>query len=514
MAAPLASMGRAAALLPLAASAAGAAAAQEKPASGAAGKARFGFSSVLNAARDLAKRNYKSFTTELPAPVASMAPAEQARIKIRPQFLTWADSPAGFIIEPVHRTRLTPGKIAVSLVEDGVAHALPFDPAQFDYPNEKPALSAADGLAGFKVYLRNDKGKHVPVCQFLAPDIYQAVGQRQTYGAVARPVSVRTIDGKAEEPVEIIAVWIEKPTLAQKALVVHALLNSRAMTGALRFTIHPGIAAIIDTECTLIARRDIKEFGLGAMSATHLSGSLDTKFNDDIRPEVHDVDGLQIRTGSDEWIWRPVANGQRLQVSGFVDKNPRGFGLLQRDRRFESYFDPENPWQSRPSIWIEPIGNWGAGQVNLLEIPSNSPINKNIGCYWRPAASLKAQSETRFAFRQFWCWTPPDRPPLAIVTRTRQGKAGNGDATSRRRFLVQYSGDTLFPGGHDRAIEGRASAANGKIASVKVYRSPQNKAVRVLFDVSAARGSVVELRLQLESAGRKVSETWLYRWTA
>lgn len=489
-------------------------AAQEKQPPSPAGSEKFDAASVLSAARDLAKRNFKWFTTPLPAAIANIPPAEQSRIKAKPEHFIWADSPTGFVIEPVHRTRLTPGTLTVSLLEGGRASPLPFNPAHFVYPAAQPAIKPTDGLAGFTVHVRDEKGQLSPVCQFLAPDIYQAVGRRQTFGIVARPVSIRTVDGKAEEPVEIIAAWIEKPTLAQKALVVHALMNSKAMTAALRFTIHPGIATIIDTECTLIARREIKEFGVGAMSATHLSGSLNSRHLDDVRPEIHDCDGLQLRTGTSEWIWRPVANRQRLQVSGFLDKNPRGFGLLQRDRRFESYLDPENQWQRRPSLWIEPIGQWGDGQVNLLEIPSNSPINKNIGCYWRPAAVLKANSEARYVYRQFWCWTPPDRPQLAIVTRTRQGKAGNGAPATRRRFLVQFSGAHLFPGGRDQAMEAKASAANGKVENVAVYKSPEDKAVRVVFDVSAAGSAVVELRLQLESAGQVISETWLYRWIA
>jgi glucans biosynthesis protein len=39
----------------------------------------------------------------------------------------------------------------------------------------------------------------------------------------------------------------------------------------------------------------------------------------------------------------------------------RGFGLMQRDRNFFSYEDPEARYDRRPSVWVTPIGDWGRG---------------------------------------------------------------------------------------------------------------------------------------------------------
>ena len=47
---------------------------------------------------------------------------------------------------------------------------------------------------------------------------------------------------------------------------------------------------------------------------------------DDYRGAVHDSDGLQMVTGRGERLWRPLANPPTLQVSAFLDDNPRGFG--------------------------------------------------------------------------------------------------------------------------------------------------------------------------------------------
>ena len=59
----------------------------------------------------------------------------------------------------------------------------------------------------------------------------------------------------------------------------------------------------------------------------------------DWRPEVHDADGLMMVMGNGEQIWRPLMNPPRVVTSSFQTENPKGFGLIQRDRRFENYED-------------------------------------------------------------------------------------------------------------------------------------------------------------------------------
>ena len=83
------------------------------------------------------------------------------------------------------------------------------------------------------------------------------------------------------------------------------------------------------------------------------------------------------------------------------------FGFLQRDRSFHDYQDDDQHSEIRPSLWIEPIGDWGAGGVELIEIPGEAESNDNIIAYWRPQQPLAAGSETSFAYRQFWCWNSP-----------------------------------------------------------------------------------------------------------
>ncbi|MFH7346738.1 glucan biosynthesis protein, partial [Pseudomonas syringae group genomosp. 7] len=85
---------------------------------------------------------------------------------------------------------------------------------------------------------------------------------------------------------------------------------------------------------------------------------------------------LAIWTGSGDRIWRPLNNPPRTMVSAFSDNNPRGFCLLQRDRNFDHYMDGVH-YVRRPSLWVEPLGDWGEGAVQLIEIPTDDEIHDN-----------------------------------------------------------------------------------------------------------------------------------------
>jgi len=230
-----------------------------------------------------------------------------------------------------------------------------------------------------------------------------------------------------------------------------------------------------------------------------------------VREGVFEVSGLQILNGNNEWLWRPVTNPSTLQVSVFVDANPRGFGLLQRERNFNLLQDDEQHWELRPSLWIEPINDWGEGSVELVEIPTDTENNENIVCFWRPKAVLDAGAEASFAYRQFWCWTPPDRPPLPVVTDTRVGRIAG---TKRRRFMVEFTGDIFADPQRTQDAKPMLTASVGAIAATKTFVSRERKTFRVMFDMDFGSDTLAELRLLLEAGGKPASETWLYRWTA
>ncbi|HEY5226408.1 MAG TPA: glucan biosynthesis protein, partial [Methylovirgula sp.] len=327
---------------------------------------------VSDLARAAAKQPFKPVSKDLPTPLRNLNYEQYVGIQAKPAARIWANENSGFAIEPLHRGFIFSAPVEINLVTQGQAQRVVYDVAQFDF-GKLPVPHIGDvGFSGFRVLVPQKGHGLAEIAAFQGASFFRALAQGQHFGTMARALSIKVADPRGEEFPAIRTVWIERPNLATNALVIHALIDSESLSGAYRFTLHPGEATIIDTECTLFARSKVDNFGIATMSATALSDGIDHRRPDDTRLTIADIGGLQMSTGKGEWIWRPVSNRETLQISTFVDENPRGFGFLQRDRSFHDYQDDDQHWEARPSLWIEPIGDWGAGGVQLIEIPSTS----------------------------------------------------------------------------------------------------------------------------------------------
>ncbi len=469
-------------------------------------------SQVASAARDLAKKPFAAPPSDLPAPFAKLTYDQYVGIRTRPHTAVWASEAAGFAVEPLHRGFLFAAPMVINLVENGTVQRLGYDPARFEFGAlPVPAAIPDLGYSGFRILQPTGTGETSEVAIFQGASFFRAIARGQTFGVTARALSIRTADPRGEEFPLIREVWIEKPTLAVNALVLHALVDSESVTGAYRFTLRPGDITIVDAECTLFTRGAVDGLGLGTMAAMSYFSPVDRRGIDDLREGVYEVGGLQVLNGNGEWLWRPVSNRTTLQISSFANANPRGFGVLQRERRFARFEDDEQHWEVRPSLWIEPLSDWGEGSVVLVEIPSDAEINTNVVCFWQPKSPLAAGTEVALAYRQSWCWNPLQRPPLAVVTETRSGRGSSG---KRKRFLVEFTGDDLADAAVAAALKPALTTSLGTLSAVRTFTAPEMKTCRVLFELDPGNETAVELRLVLEATGKPASETWLYRWTA
>ncbi len=470
---------------------------------------------VVDMARGLAAKPYKAPASDLPEPFANLTYEQYASIKHRPERAIWAVNETGFALEPLHRGNVFSTPMQLNIVADGHTRRVPYDPARYDLGKLTPPSEAREiGFSGVRILESVGGGKFRELGIFQGASVFRSQTAGQMPGVVARGLAIKTADPKGEEFPLFRALWIERPSVATKTLIIHAVLDSESVAGAYRFTIRPGDATIVDIECTLFPRVAMEHIGLAAMQAAYLYGPMDRRRGDDIRPGIYEATGLQILNGKDEWLWRPISNRDTLQISAFVDENPKGFGFLQRDRHFDRFQDDEQHWESKPSLWIEPLGEWGPGFVTLVEIPADSQINQNMIAYWRPKAPLAAGSEASFAYRQFWCWNPPERPPLATTRLSRSGRVPNaGSNAKRRRFLVEFSGETLKNAATANDVTVNLSASPGSISNMRKFPSAERGTYRVAFDIDAGGDGQSELRLLLEAQGKPISETWLYRWT-
>ena len=474
-----------------------------------AGASGFSADDVVAAARELAKKPYKAPKGALPEPFGSLDYAQFAEIRRLPETALWASERLGFAVEPLHRGSIYSTPVELHVVDNGVDARIAYDRAAYDFgklqiPKEIPDV----GFSGIRILGAVEGRGFQDLAIFQGASFFRSLARGQNFGVTARGLSIGTGSAQGEEFPFFRELWIEKPTGASQSLVVHALLDSASVTGAYRFTLHPGETTIIDTEATLFARTALARIGAAAMTAAYFIGPLDERRGDDVRPNVFDVGGLQISSGKDEWLWRPFSNRETLQISVFADQNPRGFGMLQRQRRFEAFSDDEAHWEARPSLWIEPIGDWGEGELQLLEIPSERESNDNVIALWATKGGLEAGGSKKFAYRQFWCWAPPARPQTASVVSSRSGKFGRF-----RRFIIEFTGDAFADPAALEKIVADVQCSPGQIAASHTYGSKDRKSVRVVFDLDPPKEGYSELRVVLVEGGAPASETWLYRWT-
>jgi glucans biosynthesis protein len=234
---------------------------------------------------------------------------------------------------------------------------------------------------------------------------------------------------------------------------------------------------------------------------------------DDFRPRVHDSDGLLMMNGRGERLWRPLANPESLQISAFMDNSPLGFGLMQRNRDFQNYQDLEARYEKRPSLWVEPVGNWGRGTVTLVEIPTDSEIHDNIVAYWSPREVIPAGTEYSFAYRLLWGQGPNASFGEAIVTSTRSGRAAISGPVPQRLFVIDYKFPNPLQG--VTTFKPTASVKNsaGTVTNIVVAENPETDGYRVTFELDPQDHKLIELRLDLEFTDGRKAESWMYQWT-
>lgn len=471
---------------------------------------RFDPRALVEAARALSRRPFSPPANDLPDVFSNLSYEQYIAITPAAGARVWGGEGRGFVVEPLHRGFVFGNPVALFTVDDGLIRRIGYDQSRFEFGRLNVPPNLPDiGFSGFRLFHTFGNSHPVEFAIVQGATFFRALARGQNFGVVARGLTLRPAETKGEEIPGFRAFWLERPSPGANAIVVHALLDSESVAGAVRMTFRPGDMTIVDMETTLFPRVNLEHVGFGGMAASYLFGANDRRNVDDARPAAYEVSGLQMLNGQGEWLWRPVHNPQMLQISAFLDNNPRGFGLLQRERDYAAFQDDDQHFERRPSLWIEPIGDWGQGAVQLIEIPSDSEANDNILAYWRPRTPLAAGSEVLLAYRQFWCWAPPERPPYASVTRTRVGRGTNG---RRRRFFVDFSGDILG-NGPVPDLKPTLTTNPGSIHAFRLLHYSDRKTMRVSFELDPGNENACEMRLVLEAAGKPISETWLYRWT-
>ncbi len=479
---------------------------------------------VESLARASAARAYVAPDTRLPGRLGELDYDAYRTIEFRREEALWRGE-SRFEVQFSHPGFLFSKPVRVHVVEGETAEFVDFDPGLFRYGEASAAVVDVDalgaeaglGFAGFRVlFPLNDPNRWDEVLTFQGASYFRLVGPGQVYGLSSRGLAVNVASGAPEEFPDFREFWLVRPSAEDTTLVLHALLDGPSVTGAYRFEVTPGAHLDVGVDARVFARRDVGKLGVAPMSSMFLYGPEGAGALDDFRPRVHDSEGLMTLTGSGEWIWRPLSNGRGLRVSSLRDRNPQGFGLVQRTRRFEDYLDMEAQYHRRPSEWVQVEGgDWGSGGVELLEIPSPSEFNDNIAVYWVPDEPLLAGQERRYRYRLTTFDNLLDRQTLAYVARTRSGSGtlpgDAGDPSTERLFVVDFErADPVTRGGE--LPRARLETSSGEITDLRTQALPSGLGWRASFRLAPDGEQPADMRLYLEQAGERWSETWTYVW--
>lgn len=451
-------------------------------------------------------------------------------IRFRRDRALWASADAPFRIEFFHPGYLYQEPVHVN--EFTLTHVQPIRFVQdfFDYGSLhiQDQIPASTGYAGFRVlYALNQTNQLDELGAFLGASYFRLLGKDQRYGLSARGLAINCgMDGHPEEFPIFTDWWLGKPQRDDTELRLYAILDSVSATGAYEFLIRPGETTVASIEAVVYLRtpdkikavnpkqEPISTLGIAPLTSMFWFGKNSERKPDDYRLEVHDSDGLLMRMGNGETLWRPLDNPPSLRHQIFNAPNIKGFGLMQRERSFAAYQDSFNAYHLEPSVWVEPHGSWGEGSVHLVSLNATYEGFDNTVAFWDPKDKPAPLQPFRFGYSLYWTTESDFKLSENKAVSTRVGL--DLSCQDCRQFIIDFAGPKLdnLPADHPPVAIANCSD-NATIVNNQVIRCAELGTWRVILKMQPKPGNSnpVDLRCTLQNSGAALSETWTYQWS-
>jgi glucans biosynthesis protein len=507
---------------------------------------RFTFANVQAMAQSRALQPFHPPHDLLPPQLKKLTPEEELGIFWNDAHRVWRREGLPFQVDfyPLSNDVHTP--VLINMVDRHGASRLPYSPSFFRYNFPiTPPLPTNLGYGGFYVrypHMAPKSDPRSPLDGFFSIEgasYFRVLAKDQVYGLSARALAINAVVENHEEFPSFTEWWLYRPTSDASAMTLDALLDSPSVSGAYEFTLRPGAQTSVDVHATLFFRKNVAQLGLAPFSSMYFYGENAPNHFGNGHPEIHDSDGVLMNTGTGAWVWRPLEQETFRQVYNFLDENPRGFGLLQRDRNFQHYQDLANNYNLRPSAWVTPHGPWGKGALQLIQLVTNNTNTDNVVLQWRPNQAPKAGERLDLNYTIDYYMNDANRPPLAYATQTLVNdpappppapptlmgppvppalvaKENKNTPTGPApvQFLVDFAGDGI----EDIAADHRPDLdltcdAGARVRESSVEKNDYDKSWRAAFTITPAKVNVpVEIRCTLRDKGRPLTETWTYTW--
>jgi glucans biosynthesis protein len=478
----------------------------------------FDFNRLTQEASALAKRAHLPVQPPAAAIINRIDFDVVQKIKFRADRALWANGSHRFPVRLFHLDKFNPLPVRINLLEGDTARQVLYSADDFDYGSTdlQAKLPADLGFSGFRVL--NEQNVETDWLAFQGASYFRSAGQQNQYGASARGIAVNTALSSKEEFPRFVEFWLAQPQSQTSSITIYALLDGPSLTGAYQVIATKATGVLTEVKAKLFMRNDIARLGVAPMTSMYWYGQNDHHCAPDWRPQIHDSDGLALWTGGGERIWRPLIDPPSVLTNSFLDQNPKGFGLMQRDLNFADYQDDSAFYNRRPSTWVEPLGPWDAGAVQLVEIPTDDEIHDNVVAFWNPKRQIKADDQLEVNYRIYWqddCPFPPE--DIGSVIATRIGRGGvpgqpSPDDKDKRKFVVDFAGGPLAQMAPRYDVQPVVTVSRGKVSNAYVIKVVGTEKWRALFDLAAPGNDPIELRCYLRLNGKALTETWLYQY--
>ena len=483
---------------------------------------KFTFDDVVKRASELASAPFEGKLPPLPDELNKLDFDAWRQIDFKDNKALLGGSGSQFRLELFHLGHLYKRPVVINTLRDGIPTPIPYQASEFTFGTTKFAkpLPVNLGFAGFKIRNPlNDPKRFDEFISFVGSSYFRFLGRGQQYGLSARGLALAGGTNQEEFPF-YREFWIETPQPDLDKLTIYALLDSSAVTGAYQFDCYPKADSVIEVKTTLIPRRDDVKIGFAPLTSMFFIGENGPRFHDEFRAELHDSDGLMIHSGAGEWIWRPLRNPTIAKTSAFFDRDPKGFGLLQRDRDFSHYQDIDLAYQLRPSYWVKPNSALGEGHVELFEMPTTDETNDNIVASWiakDPVAVGKplSLSYSITSALDFSRLSSSGRVLNTFQTVARALGSQEPNAPTTRRFMIDFNGGDLGYYKDDPSqVQVATGASQGKIIRSYTQYNPYISGFRATLDIQLDPGQTADLRAYLKTGPTALTETWMFPWEA
>ncbi len=487
----------------------------------------FSIDDVAKQAKKLAEKGYQAPKSNLSSQFREMQYADYQQIQFKRKKDYWNRLRTPFRMQFYHQGMYFDTPVKINEVTATTVSEIKYSTDYFDFGNTKfsPESLKNLGFAGFKIlYPINKKNKEDEIASFLGASYFRLIGKGQAYGLSARALAIDTALPSGEEFPRFREFWIERPKPQDKHLVIYALLDSPRATGAYRLMITPGKDTTVDVQARVFLRDRVGKLGIAPLTSMFLFAPRQPSPVINYRPAMHDSNGLMIHAGNGEWIWRPINNPKHLSVSSFTIENPKGFGLLQRGRRFEDYQDLDDRYDLRPSGWIEPVGRWGKGHIELVEIPSADETNDNIVAFWVPDQAPSPGKEIHFRYHIRFTRDEDKLHPVSVAT-VKSTLRSRGDVKQSNlirqpdgsiAFVIDFTGKAMSKLPENTPVAPQVSIGdNGELVASNVQYNPVTKGWRLTIRLRVKDNKQpTEIRAALTNKEKLMTETWSYQLPA